>query len=476
MLHVVMVASEMVPYAKTGGLGDVLGALPAALASLGHRVSVVLPRYGSIDPGSWGIERLNVAVRVALGGVVHQAELYRHERDDGVTVYFLDAPALYHRRGLYGTNGQDHPDNDVRFGLLSRGAIEVARVLRLHVDVFHAHDWQASLVPWVLRNELGAFFPSVLTVHNLGYPGLFPAHALHTLGIGSQHFNPAGVEFHGAVNLLKAGLLTAQKITTVSETYAREIRTAEHGWGMEGVLRARGADLVGILNGVDYKVWDPSTDPHVPSRYSAADLEGKRQCKAELRRALSLPDDDVPIIGMVSRLDRQKGFDLILKEAPHWLATGKVQLAVLGTGSPDIEGALAYLASRFPTRVSVMLRYDERMAHAIEAGSDIYLMPSLYEPCGLNQIYSLRYGTIPVVRATGGLNDTVREADLERDTGTGFKFLDYAGPALTSAMERAVAAYADRDAWTRLMRRAMAEDFSWDRSARLYSALYDAVC
>lgn len=475
MLHVVMVTSEMAPYAKTGGLADVCGALPGALVAHGVRVTCVLPRYGSIDAAAHGFRQLDERLDVRIGDVIHRAGLWSVERDDGVTVLLIDAPALYDRRGLYQIGGLDHGDNDLRFAMLSRGALAAIRRLRLHADVVHVHDWQTALAAWALRHEHGGWVPSVLTVHNLGYQGRFSRDSLHVLGIPEHQFTTDGVEFHGMVNLLKAGLMAADRITTVSETYAAEIMRREHGFGLDGVLRARAADVHGIVNGADYGVWSPEVDPHIARPFSASRLAGKAACRKALCAELGLDPDGPPIAGVVSRLATQKGIDLIAGEAPGWLSRGLVQLAVLGAGEPEIEDAMRRLGDAWPGRASISVRYDDGLAHRIEAGSDLFLMPSGYEPCGLNQIYSLRYGTIPVVRAVGGLEDTVRDLGEDPAGGTGFKVREHTGGALTAAVERAAAAWADTAGWKRVVRRAMEEDFSWGRSAARYAALYEEL-
>ena len=475
MLHVVMVSSEMTPYAKTGGLADVCGSLPAALVERGLRVTCILPRYRGVDPPAQGFTLLPGRVGVPIGGVWHGAGVWRAERDDGVTVILLEAPALYDRTGLYQLGGVDHSDNHIRFAFLARGALAAIRTLHLHADVIHAHDWQAALLPWVMRREFGGFVPTVLTLHNMGYQGLFPWGALHALGIPPRYFTAEGVEFYGRVNVLKAGILTADRITTVSETYAREILTPEQGFGLDGLLRGRARDLVGIVNGADYSVWNPEEDPHIAAGYSAARLDGKAACRAALCAELGLDPDGPPIAGVVSRMAAQKGFDLIVSEAPGWLERGLVQLAILGAGEPELEGAVHALGARYPGRVGAVLRLDEGLAHRIEAGADLFLMPSLYEPCGLSQLYSMRYGTIPVVRAVGGLEDTVRDVDQEPSKGTGFKLRDHTGYALTVTVERAVRAWHDRARWAAIVRRAMGEDFSWGRSAARYAELYASL-
>jgi len=457
-----MVASEAAPFAKTGGLADVLGALPPALARLGEHVAVLLPFYrGVAIPPAAPIVTLPVQVgphgySVAIHEVIRQ----------GVQYLFADCPPLFDRAGIYGTHGQpgggDYPDNHIRFAVLCQAALGVARTV-FRPDVFHAHDWQAGLLPVYLRESLlldPTFFGArcVFTIHNLGYQGSFPATAIADLGLDARLFHSEGLEFFGQLNFLKAGIVWSDAITTVSPTYAREIQTPEFGFRMDGLLRSRASKLTGIINGVDYDEWNPETDRHLPANYSADDLSGKRACKLALLEEMGLPaDPDQPLFGIVSRFAQQKGIDLVAAIAP---LTGGA-LVVLGSGEAPLENAFRSLALAHPDRVAARIGYDEGLAHRIEAGSDIFLMPSRYEPCGLNQIYSLRYGTVPVVRATGGLVDTVNEA-------TGFKF----GEDLAGAVGTALEEFQDRDAWISRMRRGMAEDFSWDASAVKYQNLY----
>ncbi len=461
-----MVASEAAPFAKTGGLADVLGSLPAALVRLGDEVAVVLPRYRNIEitPADRLLDNLPVRIGphtypVAIDQIVRQ----------GVRYFFVDCPPLYDRAGLYNEGGVDYPDNHIRFAALSRAAIGVARRLFLP-DVFHAHDWQASLVPVFLRENLAGdptFFHSrcVFTIHNLGYQGNFPGAALADLGLDRALFHIGGLEFFGRLSFLKAGIVWADAVTTVSPTYAREIQTPEFGFGVDGLLRSQASKLTGILNGVDYVEWNPETDPHVASHYSAADLSGKRAAKMALLEELNLPLDlGRPLIGIVSRFAHQKGIDLVAEIAPS-LAAENVALAALGSGDKPLESAFLALAQLRPDRFAVRIGYDDGLAHRMEAGADMFLMPSRYEPCGLNQIYSLRYGTVPIVHATGGLEDTV-------DEETGFKFSGYSPANLAVAVGKALAAFEDREAWSERMRLGMAKDFSWDASAAQYRRLY----
>ena len=463
-----MVSSEAAPLAKTGGLADVVGALPAALAESGDEAAVLIPRYGSIDLK--GLRRVYDFVPIHFGPVRYDASIYQASAE--YPLYLLDCPQLYAREGgLYGqAGGVDFPDNHVRFAALARGALAVARGL-FKADIFHCHDWQAGLVPAYLRSTFAGdptFFGArtVFTIHNLGYQGLFPKSAMAEVSLDQSLFKPDGLEFYGNISYIKGGIELADALTTVSPTYADEIQTPECGFGLDGALRARAAVLSGILNGVDYREWNPETDPHIPAHYGPEDLAGKRECKRRLLVELGLPPAamDRPLIGIVSRFTRQKGADLIAEAAGEIFAQD-VYLAALGSGEKEHEAFFASLPQQFPRRAAARIGFDTGLAHRIEAGADIFLMPSRYEPCGLNQIYSLKYGTVPVVRATGGLDDTI-------DEETGFKFTEYAGTALAETVRSAVEAYSGESAWKETMLRGMAKDFSWKRSAGEYSALY----
>ena len=462
-----MIASEASPFVKTGGLADVLGSLPAALARRGDEVAVVLPRYRSAEV--FGAERIwNIMpvflgphrFTVAIDQVIHQ----------GVRYLFLDCPPLYDRAGVYNEAGADYADNHIRFGLLNRASLEIARNI-FRPDVVHAHDWPAGLAALYIRSGFAGdptFFgvKCVLTIHNLGYQGNFPASALGDLGIDpALYYHPDGVEFYGRMSFLKAGIIWSDVINTVSPTYAREIQTPEFGFGFDGLLRSRGYKLTGILNGVDYDEWDPAHDAHLPAHYSPSDLAGKRECKLALLDELNLPRRvDRPVIGIVSRFVHQKGLDLVGEVAAP-LAEENVALAVLGSGEAAVENMFRYFGYVRPDKFGVRLGYDNGLAHRIEAGADMFLMPSRYEPSGLSQMYSLRYGTVPIVRATGGLEDSV-------DTETGFKFRGYAPSALFRAIQEALGAYEDHQLWQLRMRRGMAKDFSWDVAAARYQELY----
>jgi starch synthase len=468
MLRVLMVASEATPFAKTGGLADVAGALPPALRPHGIEAAVVMPRYASIplDGARRVWDRLHLQVgRHGWHSDIHAAE---HR---GVTFYLADCPTLFDRPGLYNFNGRDYSDNHLRFAAFCQAAIGVARFL-FRPDVVHAHDWQAALSATYLRSgyRLDPHFLGVkivFTIHNLEHQGRFARFEFDELGLDPDLFTPAALEFHGDVNLMKGGIVFADAITTVSPRYAEEIQTPEFGFGLDGLLRAHAAKMTGILNGVDYGEWSPETDPFIAAHYSAGDLSGKRLCKRDLLEEIGLPADnlDRPLMGIVSRMASQKGFDLLGQVIWDVLHSEDVCLAALGSGEERFETFFRNLASAFPDRVGVHIGYNNRLAHKIEAGADIFLMPSLFEPCGLNQMYSLRYGTIPVVRATGGLENSV--------TGeTGFKFWGYAPADLLECIRVTLAEYRDHEAWRARMLRGMAMDFSWDASARQYAELY----
>lgn len=464
-----MVSSEAAPLAKTGGLADVVGSLPAALHEFGDEAAVVLPRYKSIDLK--GLRRVYDRLSIYLGRAHFDVDIYQAPVE--FPCYLVDCPALYDRNGFYGEAGLDYPDNHIRFAVLARAAVGVARFL-FRTEIFHCHDWQAGLLPAYLRTTLASDptflgVKTLFTIHNLGYQGLFPPAALAQAGIDEAVFSPEGMEFFGRVSYIKGGIEYADALNTVSPTYAREIQTAEYGFGLDGALRARADVLHGILNGADYREWNPEADPLIPAHYSAEDFAGKRDCKERVLAEFGLPAEaiDRPLLGMVARLTRQKGADILI-EAASGIVADDLYLVVLGMGDPEYEESFRKLAADFPGRIAVQIGFDNGLAHRIEAGADMFLMPSRYEPCGLNQIYSLRYGTVPVVRATGGLDDTIEE-------GTGFKFSAYTGEALLDAVREAVEAYSQPDLWHNMMRLGMGRDFSWKPSAAAYSDLYRSL-
>ena len=476
-MKIVFVASECVPFSKTGGLADVVGALPKCLAGRGHEVSVVLPRYRKTPAGPVLLRNLSIPV----GEELHFPDIQDGRAQEGVRYFFVDYPPFFDREGLYVDGGADYPDNAQRFALFARAALELMKRTGVP-ELIHCHDWQSALVPVLLKSQhakdpaLGRV-PVVFTVHNLGYQGLFPRQTLAALGLPESLFTMEALEFYGQVNLLKGGLVFADFVSTVSRKYAQEIQTEEYGHGLDGVIRQRAATVTGIVNGVDYSEWSPETDKFLAANYSAEKLDGKRACKKDLLEQFRLPATDLkkPLVGIVSRFATQKGFDLIAEVADE-LMENDLKVVALGTGEPEFEQLFRELAERFPKKFAVRIAYDNALAHKIEGGSDIFLMPSRYEPCGLNQIYSLKYGTVPVVRATGGLDDTIEPFDSRTGRGTGFKFAEYAGEALLDCLEQAVHVYGrNPEAWRRLMENGMRKDFSWNTSAADYERLYQRV-
>ena len=477
-MHVLMVASEVTPFAKTGGLGDVLGALPEALDRLGHRTTLVVPKYRVVNPPAG--ERVTRRVRVGArtrDAVLHVASLSPRRR-----IVFVDVPELFDRDGFYTQGGVDFPDNAERFAFLAAAALDVAHTggASAWPDVIHAHDWQAGLVPVLLRADPErwpalATAGLVMTIHNLAYQGVFPRDVVPALGLPWDVFTMDHGEFWGQFSFLKAGIMASDVVTTVSPAYARETQWREFGQGFEGVLTARRDHYVGILNGIDTRVWNPETDPLLPASYSSNDLSGKAECKRALLSRFGLPfgDDAMarPAIGMVSRLVDQKGLALI-EQAAETLATLDATWVFVGTGEARYEKFLKALAARHGSRVGAFIGFDESLAHLVEAGADMFLMPSMFEPCGLNQMYSLRYGTVPIVRAVGGLDDTVQPYTSRARHATGFKFREATADALVRTVRQALRVYQDRVAWLRLMRQGMAEDHSWDTSAREYVKVY----
>ncbi len=477
-MNIVFVASEGVPFSKTGGLADVVGALPRALAFLGHQVTVYLPRYRQTKlPESVAVVR---SVTVPFDDQYRFASVVAGGSQGGVKFYFVEYPQYFDRDALYGTPAGDYPDNAERFALFSRTVLEATKILGVP-DIFHCHDWQSALVPVLLRTiyaEDPAFkdVGTVFTIHNMGYQGLFPPDTLPLLMLPWDLFTMSKMEFFGQVNFLKGALTYSDFITTVSKKYSQEIQTAEYGFGLEGVLRDRAATVTGILNGVDYDEWSPQTDKFTVAKYSPQDLSGKAKCKADLLGAFGIKNADakLPVIGIVSRFAAQKGFDLISQIADR-LAREEMIVVALGAGDKTYEEMFLRLNKQFPNKIAVKVAYDNAIAHKIEAGADMFLMPSRYEPCGLNQIYSLKYGTVPVVRATGGLDDTIEPWDARTGKGTGFKFTEYNGESLLLTIKDALTAFRDQTSWQALMRNGMNRDFSWNASAREYGKIYDKV-
>ncbi len=487
-LNVLFLSSEVEPFAKTGGLADVSGALPKAVKHLGHEIRVMMPRYGSINERR---SRLHAMLRLKEVSVPVDRKRYQAsvrssfivDNHIKVQVYFLDNPPLFGRHGMYvhPDTKKDYPDNDSRFTFFARGVLEVLKVMGWQPHVIHCNDWPTGLVPAYLKTlyKDDPFYRdtrTVFTIHNMAYQGVFPRSSFAKTLLPQGEFSRTGVEAFGNVNFLKAGLVYSDALTTVSEKYAREIQSSdEYGCGLQDVLRRRRDHLVGILNGVDYTVWDPAVDRLIPQRYDMRSLDLKIENKKVLCEQMSLPcDRTVPLIGIISRLAGQKGFDLIGKVLDSLMLLG-VQLVVLGTGEKQYHDLFTKAARKYPRQVAVRLTFSEELAHLIEAGSDMFLMPSRYEPCGLNQIYSLRYATIPVVRATGGLDDTVEDFSPSTLRGTGFKFRNYDSGDLLKAVTRAVRVFRNDAAWRALMKNGMTKDFSWESSARKYVHLYRSL-
>ena len=468
-MNILMVASEATPFAKTGGLADVLGALPAALQARGNKTAVVIPAYRQNQyPDEPRIAYRSLWIPLGTG---YLADILQ-TTERGVTFYFIDCPPLFDREGIYTSGAVDYADNFMRFAVLSMAALGVARYL-FRPQIIHVHDWQAALAPVYVRQHFAedptfSGLKLLFTIHNLGYQGVFGKEAVSQIGLDPSVFNPEQLEFFGKLNLLKGGIAFSDAVSTVSKGYAREIQTPEYGFGLDSFLRKHGP-IYGIVNGVDYIEWNPEHDPHIARNYSVDDLSGKRECKRKLLEELGLPAGNLeqPLVGIVSRFARQKGIDLIAGIASRLLEEN-LCLAVLGSGEPQYETMFQHLAKTYPDKVAVRIGYDIALSHRIEAGADIFLMPSLYEPCGLSQIYSLRYGTVPVVRATGGLDDTI-------DGDTGFKFRDYSGEALFEALGVALRVYGDKGNWAAMMRRGMGKDFSWTTAAVEYQALYERL-
>jgi len=478
-MNIVFAASECVPFSKTGGLADVVGALPQALVELGHNVSVYLPKYRQTK-----LENAKVALRsvtVPFDDQYRFCSVLDGGKRSGVQFYFIDYPPFFDRDSLYGTPAGDYPDNAERFALYSRAVLEASKILGAP-QIFHCHDWQSALVPILLRTSyvddpVFQDTSTVFTIHNIGYQGLFPPDTLPLLMLPWDLFTMDKMEFWGKVNFLKGGLVFSDHITTVSRRYSQEIQTPEYGFGLEGALRSRAGSVSGILNGVDYDEWNPEKDKLIVRQFSADNLAGKRECKYDLLRQFGIENaqnHELPVIGIVSRFAAQKGFDLIAEIAED-LAQLPLVLTILGSGDKEYQDLFMKLNRQFPDKIALKVAYDNVLAHKIEAGADMFLMPSRYEPCGLNQMYSMRYGTVPIVRSTGGLDDSVEQWDPKTGRGTGFKFGAYSGSALLTIVHDALKAFEDKQSWQKLMINGMRKDFSWKASAREYVKIYERL-
>jgi len=471
-VKIAIVAAEAAPYAKAGGLADVIGSLPGALKDAGADPSLIVPGYTSI------IENVETApvlrnIPMRFGTEVERFSVLRASDSHGVPMYLIDHPGFFHRPGIYGENGNDYPDNMRRFIFFGRAAA-VASAEIIAPDVAHAHDWHAAAVPIAMRAN-GALSPmfeqalSVFTIHNLAFQGIGKREDFALLNLDASYFSPACLEFYGHLNLMKGAIVLCDGASTVSPTYAREITTdPELGFGLEGVLRDKGENFVGILNGADYHEWNPASDREIPANYTPTKPEGKRKCTRALRDSLRLPNrEDWPLVGMVTRMTSQKGVDL-LRDALDAVMRLDLQLVMLASGDAALEKFFKDSEKRYPEKLRAIIEFNNGMAHQIQAGSNAFLMPSRFEPCGLTQMYALRYGTAPVVRATGGLHDTVSEFDPVRGTGNGFVFEKFDAGEMVAALDRMIATFHDRATWRRLMANCFASDFSWERAAHQY--------
>jgi len=474
-MKILFAASEVAPFAKTGGLADVAGSLPQALAALGHDVRVVLPRYRQIEAGTFGLAHL-ATFYVPLASWKERCDILAGKLGAHVPAYFINKDIYFNRPELYGTPQGDYHDNAERFIFFSRAIPELCRTLDFSPHIIHCNDWQTGLVPLYLKKFYNddaklRHARTIFTIHNLGYQGIFGKRDLVLTGLGWDVFTPDSIEFWDNINLLKAGIVHADVVTTVSATYSKEIQTPEFGHGLDGTLRMRAEDLFGIVNGIDNEEWDPAHDTSLPQLYSAARPAGKQACKLALQEQLGLPHENAPILGMVTRLTDQKGLDILLDAIPELLYQ-QVQLVILGTGDDRYHRALAEMADRHRDWMRVLLKYDDALARRIYAGSDLFLMPSRYEPCGLGQMHALRYGTVPVVRRTGGLADTIDDFHPRAGKGTGFVFDDYTPDALIASVKRALQVYRDPKRWKSIMQAGMKLDFSWKSSAKEYVKVY----
>ncbi len=475
-MKVLIASPEIYPFVKTGGLADVTGALPKALKKLGIDVRVILPKHKGIEEQGFPMRYKNRKIACQVSQSFVDGEIVESEYD-GITAYLVEKDEYYYRDYLYSTPDGDYLDNAERFIFFSKSILEAMKVVDFIPDVLHCNDWETSLAPVFLKTNckddpLLNKVSTLLTIHNLGYQGIFWHYDMHLLNVGWEYFTPDYLEFFGHINFLKGGIVFSDILNTVSRQYSNEIQTHEFGCGLDGILQTRRKDLFGIINGIDYEEWNPEKDQYIPARYNAEDLANKKLCKGALQEAYGLPvQENIPLIATISRLADQKGFDLIASSMEEMLAIG-AQYVVLGTGERKYHDLFTQLSRQFPKSFAVRIAYDNKLAHLIEAGADMFLMPSRYEPCGLNQLYSLKYGTVPIVRGVGGLEDTIIDYTKSPDTGTGFKFHEYAKDAMLDATKRAIGTYQNQSTWQSLVKRCMGEDFSWEKSAKEYVELY----
>lgn len=470
-MKVLLAASEAMPYVKTGGLADVSGALLQEYRELNTEAYLMLPLYKTVRE-RFDLKDTGLRVRIPVGAKWFEGRIFSHG-----SAFFVGCNEFFHRDDLYGTPAGDYPDNAERFTFFCRAVLEGCKLLGLQPDVIHCNDWQTGLIPLYLKTVYHTDFfrntATLMTIHNLGYQGLFDVSCFPLTGLSRDWFNPEGVEFYGKVNFLKAGLIASDIITTVSDTYAKEILTAEHGFGLDGVLRKRSSDLYGVINGIDSEEWNPKKDPFIPARYDSSDLSGKAACRKHLISECSLNagGKNAPLVSLVGRLSSQKGIDIFLEAAEEIVSMG-ARLVILGKGDEHYQDLVHGLGERHKGRLFVKIGYDDSFAHRIYAGSDIFLMPSLYEPCGLGQLIAMRYGAVPVARKTGGLADTISDYEPLRGQGTGFLFHEYKASSLTECLKRAFCVYSDTKKWKKIITSDMGMDFSWRASAMKYLTLY----
>ena len=476
-MKILFASSEISPFSRAGGLADVSCNLPLALARMGHEVFIVTPKYRQTRNIKPPLKLLNTHLEVPISWMKKTAQIFQASIDDQVTVYFIGRDDLYDREGLYGNEYGDYQDNAERFIFFSRAVLELGLALDLRPDIIHCNDWQTGLIPVYLKtlyaqNPSFQSTASLFTIHNLGYQGLFWHYDLHLTGLGWELFTPKALEFFGKLNLMKGGIVFADILTTVSPNYRKEILTPANGFGLEGVLNTRETDLYAVLNGVDYQVWDPAKDPFLPAAYTPDDLENKKVCKSHLQELFHLKKKgETPVIAIISRLLDRKGLDLV-SGIFHRLMELEIEIILMGQGLEQYQTWAQEIVEKYPDLIGLEMGYNGPLAHQIQAGADILMMPSRYEPCGLEQLYALKYGTIPIVRAVGGLEDTVEDYNPQTDQGTGFKFKEYEGEKLFQTLQRALSVYRDKPRWKRLMQRAMRQDFSWEKSASQYQSLY----
>jgi starch synthase len=477
-LQILFATPEAVPFAKTGGLADVAGALPKSLHALGCEIKLFIPYYRMVKESGLPHQYLGEEIEVPIGDEKLKADIYLGHLGQDIPVYFIGREEFFDREYLYSTSKGDYFDNAERFIFFSKAILIFCQRMGFSPDIIHHHEWQTGLIPAYLKSiyqndPLFSHTAAVFTIHNIAYQGIFKKEKFWLTGLPSEMYNPEGIEFWERINFMKAGIVYADTINTVSKKYSEEIQSPEYGYGLEGILRKRRESLSGILNGVDYEDWDPSRDPHLIARYDSKKISGKKECKKDLLREFHLPSslENIPLLGMISRLADQKGFDLLM-EILDGLFALDIGFVLLGTGEQKYHDLFNQVAHKYPQKAGIRIAYDDRLAHKIEAGADFFLMPSKYEPCGLNQIYSLKYGTVPVVRATGGLDDTIAQYDPATKKGNGFKFTRYDAKEFLNTIKMAIGFYSQPEHWRQLLQNAMTADFSWERSAEAYLQLY----